>query len=346
MVKYSVMDLFCGVGGFSLGFQEEGFDVKLGLDNWQISLDTFKRNHDFASVLCEDVTLIKDNYYKKLKNNIDVIIAGPPCQGFSMSGKREVGDKRNNLFKEVIRAVKLVDPKIVIIENVVGLLSMKTEDGIFVKDLIIKELDKCGYSADYKVLNAVNYGVPQARKRVIFIGTKNSKIVFPREVSKKIIVGDALGNVPNVNKEFYLSPETKYQKEMASAENVIFNHVPMKHNPAVLKRISFVPKGGNWQDIPKDIYNVGGIHSNNYRRLDPTKPSITMKHATKSMIIHPKFNRVITVREAARLQSFPDNFVFEGTVTEQHQQLANAVPPLLGRAIAKAVKTMLGEIHE
>jgi DNA (cytosine-5)-methyltransferase 1 len=220
---------------------------------------------------------------------------------------------------------------------------MKTSEGVYVKDEIIEDLKELGYKADYQLLVASDYGVPQNRKRVIFIGRKNNGYQYPQVHPKKVGVGEALSNIPDTDKEEYLPPENSFQKLMSNGKSKIFNHEPMNHSEPVLNRIRHVPQGGNWQDIPPKVYNVGGNHSNNYRRLDPNEPSITIKHATKSMIISPYFDRVITAREAARLQSFPDDFVLEGTKFEQHQQLANAVPPLLGVAIAKSVRRYLDE---
>lgn len=342
--KLNVADLFCGIGGFTKGFEKAGFNVVFGLDNWDIALKTFKKNHGGAESLNQDIKDVPNFFYENYNGKIDVIIAGPPCQGFSMSGKRDINDKRNTLFEEVIRAVRIIQPRIVLIENVVGLLSMKNPNGKFIKDIIKEKLEKVGYQTEYKILNSSDYGVPQSRKRVVFIGSKIGKVGFPEEEKIKVTVGDALGNIPDYPQKKYTEPDTPFQKLMADGEKVIYNHEPMNHNKGVLNRIKHVPKGGNWQNIPKEIYNVGGEHSNNYRRLDPSKPSITLKHATKSMIIHPKFNRVVTAREVARLQSFSDSFVIEGTVSEQHQQLANAVPPLLALEIAKKIKQKLEEI--
>lgn len=341
--KYNVIDLFCGIGGFSKGFQMEGFDIKIGIDNWPVALETFKRNHDGVKAVLEDLTELPDTFYKEIPYKIDVIIAGPPCQGFSMAGRREVEDIRNKLFMEVIRAAKLLNPEVVIIENVSGILSMKNNNGELVKDRIIKDLKSLGYHAKYQLLIASDYGVPQSRKRVIFVATKQDTFKYPSPNGFGMTVGKALSNIPDVGEEEYLPPENKFQELMSNGFTKIYNHEAMRHNEAVLNRIRHVPPGGNWKDIPPHIYNVGGEHSNNYRRLDPNKPSITIKHATKSMIISPYFDRVITAREAARLQSFPDDFILEGTKFEQHQQLANAVPPILGREIAKSVKEYLNE---
>lgn len=346
MSKPKVADLFCGIGGFSKGFEKAGFEIVFGLDNWKIALETFKNNHKTAEVIEADVKNIPDSFYEKYKGKIEVIIAGPPCQGFSMAGKRDVNDKRNTLFEDALRAVRIVQPKIVLIENVVGLLSMVNPDGELVRDLIQSKLAELGYETEYKILNASDYGVPQARKRVVFIGSKIGKIGFPEEEKEKVTVGDALGNIPDCSENKYLSPKTKFQKLMADGETSVHNHKAMSHNDEVLRRIGYVPEGGNWQDIPSEYYNVGGEHSNNYRRLDSSKPSITLKHATKSMIIHPKFNRVITAREVARLQSFPDSFIISGSAFEQHQQLANAVPPLLAYAIGKHVYSKLNQKEE
>jgi DNA (cytosine-5)-methyltransferase 1 len=353
-MKLTVGDLFCGVGGFSKGFENAGFQILFGIDMWKPALETFKNAHRNTDAILKDITKLDDSFFRNYKNKIDVIIAGPPCQGFSMSGKRNTSDERNTMYEEVARMVSVINPKIILLENVVGLLSMKSMKGHYVKDLIYKRFESLGYSVEHRILDASDYGVPQGRKRVIFICSKIGKLSFPESTHsekpyktlegnlkrKKITVGDALGNLPDVGKEFYYSPKTEYQN-MMSLEKKIFNHEKMNHNTEVMKRISLVPPGGNWKDIPKQFYNVGGEHSNNYRRLDSEKPSVTIKHAIKSMIIHPKYNRVITVREAARLQSFDDSFLFYGSKSDQHQQLANAVPPLLGYVLANHIKKFL-----
>lgn len=344
--KPTVIDLFCGIGGFSKGFEMAGFDVLFGIDNWDIAIETFQANHKNTKGILADLTELEDEFFEEYKDKIDVIIAGPPCQGFSMCGKREIGDKRNELFQEVVRAVQIINPKIVIIENVVGLLSMENIDGEDVKQLIVSQLEDLGYSTRYKILDASEHGVPQRRKRVFFIGSRIGDIEFPQPKSKKVTVNDALSNIPDTGSEYYEKPTNEFQEIMADGEEKIYNHDAMRHNEKVLKRIENVPQGGNWKDIPPEIYDVGGTHSNNYRRLDPNKPSITIKHAIKSMIIHPTYNRVITAREAARLQSIPDSFIIKGNKTAQHQQLANAVPPLLGYTIGKQIINKLDDIKE
>jgi DNA (cytosine-5)-methyltransferase 1 len=334
-----VIDLFCGIGGFSYGFlMTDKFEVVLGADVWDVALKTFENNHKGTNLLNVDLTELPDTYWKDINIECDVIIAGPPCQGFSMSGKRQSDDERNSLFKEVVRAAKALEPKFIVIENVVGLLSMRNQDGVYIKEIIYKEFEKIGYKVKHKILNAADYLVPQARKRVIFIASKNYDINFPEPIVNKesyTNVEQAISNIPN-NGIYYENPKSEYQRIMSGNKFILNNEKP-NHNEIVIKRMKSIPIGGNWQNIPPELGDGGGKHSNNYRRLDPNKPSITIKHATKSMIIHPNFNRGLTVRETARLQSFDDNFVLTGSKSDQHQQLANAVPPLLGKAIAETI---------
>lgn len=338
--KLRVIDLFCGIGGFSYGFEmTKKFEVVVGADIWDVALNTFKTNHKKTLLIHEDLTKMDEHYWDKYKGTIDVIIAGPPCQGFSMSGKRQIGDKRNSLFEEVVRITSVVQPKYVVIENVVGLLSMTNNEGDDIKELIKKELNALGYNVEYKVLNAAEYGVPQARKRVVFLISKNYPLVYPKPMlteDKFITVGDALGNV-DPDGDYYLEAKTPYQKLMKGKTSFIYNHERRQSNALVTKRMSHIPEGGNWKDIPKELGTGGGVHSNAYKRLDSSKPSVTIKHAAKAMIIHPWRNRILTVREVARLQSFDDDFVLTGSGSDQHQQLANAVPPLLGKAIAEQI---------
>ena len=340
-MKYRIIDLFCGIGGFSYGFEmTKKFETILGVDFWDVALSTFSRNHPKTNVVQGDVTKLENSFFEEYAGKADVVIAGPPCQGFSMSGKRDVFDVRNSLFHEVVRIVSVVQPKVVVIENVVGLLSMVTPDGKAVKDEIENDLRALGYEVQHKVLLASDYGVPQNRKRVIFIASKKNNIVYPLPtVEKPVTVGDALGNIPE-NEKLYTVPQNEYQKMMSGRPDIL-NHNPIKHASLIVKRMHSVPQGGNWQDIPLELGQGGGVHSNNYRRLKWDEPSITIKHVSKSMIIHPIFDRTPTIREVARIQSFDDNFEILGTIYNQHQQLANAVPPLLGKAIADSVYKML-----
>lgn len=341
MGPFKVLDLFSGCGGFSLGFKQAGFEISGCVDKWGDALETLEENKNGVGTFKKDLRNAGDSFFEKFAD-VDAVTAGPPCQGFSMVGTRDPDDDRNNLFKEVIRAAEIISPEVLVIENVPGLLSMTTPDGREVKDVVINEIEGLGYKCNTAKLTASDYGVPQNRERVFFLAHKKGYMDFPDPVTgDPVTVGDALGNLPKAGENRCGEPECDYQKKMTRDDRKVFNHKKINHGERVVKRMSFVPQGGNWRDVPDEYYQVGGKHSNNYRRLDSDEPSITIKHATKSMIIHPEFDRGLTVREVARIQSFPDDFVFKGAKSSQHQQLANAVPPLLSYHLAEHIKKYL-----
>jgi len=353
MRKYAVLDLFAGCGGLALGFHSNNaFSIKLANDIWEPARDTYTFNFPNVPFILDDIkNLTKDVVDNYFENGVDIIIGGPPCQGFSMCGSRNIEDARNTLFYEYARLVGELQPYLFIMENVKGILSMKNPDGNMVIDEVKKEFSKKGYNVDFRILNSKNYGVPQARERVILVGTRNDlngEFDYPKVTfSKPNTVKDALVGLPNetsldgelnfLQKNSYLQQLNKLLKNDSVK---IYNHEIPNHNWDIVNRMSYVPQGGNWQNIP-DEFRVGGIHSNAYRRLKDDEPSVTIKHAYKSMIIHPNYDRCLSIREVARLQSFPDNFIFKNSKTSQYQQLANAVPPLFSKALAKSVEDYL-----
>lgn len=350
-MKYSVLDLFAGCGGFANGFKTTGdFQINLANDIWEPAQETYLYNNPQTPFILDDIkNLREDVFLKYFPEGVDVIIGGPPCQGFSMCGARDINDERNDLFYEYARIVSYTRPYIFIMENVKGLLSMKNKKGFSVIESIVDEFSKLGYNIKYTVLNSKYYNVPQSRERVIIVGTRadlpdNYEYPKPQLREDQIFtVADALAGLSDtdsINGELTLGNLTGKYLELVRGDGKIYNHEVPTHNNNVVKRMKFVPQGGNWQDIP-EVYRAGGIHSNAYRRLNSTMPSVTIKHAYKSMIIHPIYNRCLSIREVARIQSFNDNYIFRNTKTSQYQQLANAVPPNLAKALAISVKNYL-----
>lgn len=350
---YTVLDLFAGCGGLSSGFTNDlGFNINLANDIWKPAKETYTFNHPTIPFILDDIknlsSSILNNYFP---NGVDVIIGGPPCQGFSMCGTRDINDDRNKLFYEYARIVDLTQPYIFIMENVKGLLSMKNKLGNLIINVIEEVFDGIGYNIKYEVLNSKYYGVPQSRERVIIVGTRkdiSNKFEYPKKCSRFISVGEALeGLTKKSSKEGELLIEkysNDYVKTLIKSKK-IYNHEIPVHKEDVVRRMSYVPPGGNWANIPKE-YRVGGTHSNAYKRLDDKLPSVTIKHAYKSMIIHPWENRCLSVREVARLQSFDDDFIFKDSKTSQYQQLANAVPPKLSKCLAISTKEFLDNIYK
>lgn len=348
MKKLKVVDLFSGCGGFSYGFEMAGFDVRLGVDNEKIALDTFKLNHKNSDVLLAD--LHEDSSISQITNKvkkIDIIIAGPPCQGFSLTGSRKKEDKRNKLFYSVFKLAKVSKPQAIVIENVPGLATLY--DGK-AKDEIIKQFKALGYSSNFKVLYAPEFGVPQIRKRIFFVGLKSDKTFeFPNPVLKESEFNTcsiALSDLPDTTEfenectfNYPTPPKNDFQRMMRKGSEGIKNHIGTKHTQMVIDVISQVPEGGNYKDLPPGVGESRKFNEA-WTRYHSQKPSKTIDTGHRNHF-HYKYNRIPTVRENARLQSFPDKFVFLGTKTQQYRQVGNAVPPLLGYHIAKQLLKFL-----
>lgn len=344
--KYTVLDLFCGCGGLSYGFMQAGFKILLGIDTNEIALNTYKVNHPESQVLCKDIEKANINEIRELIGNkeIDIIIGGPPCQGMSLSGPRKFDDPRNRLYLSYIHMVEVIRPKAFVIENVPGLV------GLFkgqIKTNIIERLSALGYNVNFKILNSSEYGVPQARRRVIFVGVQKGYFDFNTLHKRDEITCEmALSDLPpletelgNEKMEYASEPLNDYQEIMRKGSKEVLNHIAAKHSDHVKHIISLVPDGGNYKDLPEEYRTTRNFHVAWTRfRSDRPAPTIDTGHRHH---FHYKYNRVPTVRECARLQSFPDTFVFTGNKTQQFLQVGNAVPPILAQTIAEALKNNL-----
>lgn len=346
MSTLNVLDLFCGAGGLSYGFECAGFDILLGIDNDAKALETFELNHKGSKSICGDITQI--NYEDHIKplldgKQIDVIIGGPPCQGMSLSGPRKFDDPRNKLYLSYIRLVKEIQPKAFVIENVPGLVGLF---GGQIKDSIIEKFTEMGYHIEYKILCSADYGVPQSRKRVVFVGTKVGSFEYPAINPNVVTCSMALSDLPALEdelgeevSEYATLPQNHYQQLMRRRSDVVLNHVAASHSDKVKKIIALVPDGGNYKNLPEEYRKSRNFHVA-WTRFASNKPAPTIDTGHRHHF-HYKYNRVPTVRECARLQSFPDDFKFLGNKTQQFRQVGNAVPPLMAQAIAEQVKKML-----
>lgn len=342
MKSYNVIDLFCGCGGLSYGFEKAGFNILLGIDNDKIALNVFEHNHNGSKSICGDITELNYSDIKNLigEKKIDIIIGGPPCQGMSLSGPRKFDDPRNKLYLSYIRFVEQIRPKAFVIENVPGLVSLFKGQ---IKDSIIERLTNLGYNVQYHILCASDYGVPQSRKRVVFIGLKDKSFNFNSIIKKELVTCKmALSDLPPLINELGEDPaeyetevQNEYQKIMRENSEKVRNHIAAAHSEKVKHIISLVPDGGNYKDLPEEYIKSRNFHVA-WTRFCSYKPAPTIDTGHRHHF-HYKYNRVPTVRECARLQSFPDDFVFEGNKTQQFRQVGNAVPPLMAQAIAEAL---------
>lgn len=354
----NVIDLFCGCGGFSKGFEQAGFDVRLGIDIWQDAVTTFKANFPNAATITEDISILTGDDILAVAgmtaDEVDVIIGGPPCQGFSLSGKRLLDDPRNNLYKSFVRIVESIQPKAFVMENVPGLVKLFNGQ---VKEQVIEDFTNIGYMVKMRQLRACDFGVPQARTRVFFVGISKDKIknptyIFPTEThgpNKKpyVTCKDALSDLDFIGDtqvladedEYVLPATSEYQKIMRSHSDKLLNHVATIHTEKTRRIIGMVPDGGNYKDLPQELWSTRKVNIA-WTRMNSMKPCFTIDTGHNHHF-HYRANRVPTVRESARIQSFPDDFRFIGIKTSQLKQVGNAVPPLLAQAIAESIITTL-----
>lgn len=344
--KHYLVDLFSGCGGLSHGFEQAGFECIIGVDHDAPALQTFAKNHPNATPMKFDLSDSSsiDLIASEVGNReVKVIVAGPPCQGFSLTGSRNENDKRNKLFYSVFRLAEQIKPKYIVIENVQGIANLYQGRARFA---ILNEFKRLGYSSSEKLMFAPDYGVPQIRKRMFFVGRYGeTAFSFPHpthEPKDYITCEEAIGDLPSLEKNLgsecssYLKkPSSKYQKEMRKGSSRLYNHVGTRHTQVVISVIQQVPEGGNYKNLPPGVGDSRRFNEA-WTRYHSQKPSKTIDTGHRNHF-HYKWDRVPTARENARLQSFPDRFVFVGPKTQQYKQIGNAVPPLLGMVLGSQI---------
>jgi len=340
------VDAFCGAGGLTLGLSEAGWLPTLAFDKWSDAIATHTENLPGHPALAADITNSRQvsAALAKLEDRPDWIVGGPPCQGYSTVGKRIREDERNRLFLAYRDLVKFVAPPGFVLENVLGLRDMS-----FV-DAVKSAFTEAGYHVTAMVLRAADYGVPQLRRRVVFVGHREDRFFAgPRRTHDEhsyVSVDDAIGDLPPVEPgteatRYSLRPTTAFQKDMRRESQVIQGHRAVKHPERLIEAISHIPDGGNRLHIPDHLQPTSGFH-NSYSRLASWKPAVAvtqnMAKPSGTRCIHPRQDRGLTTREGARLQSFPDRFHFSGGAVSQRLQVANAVPPLLAETLGRALE--------
>lgn len=354
--NFIILDLFSGAGGFSYGMEKnQHFKTAIALDFNEQALLTFKHNMPEATTIVGDITNndIKQEVIKlSKKENVNMIIGGPPCQGFSLKGKKlGLDDPRNYLFKEYLNFVEKLKPEVFIIENVKSLLS--TSAGWF-KNQIINKVKQLGYFVECGVLTASDFGVPQSRQRAIFICSKNKRIYLPSPKNiKKVTVKDAIYDLAYLNssegefeQEYITKPTSEYQKEMRKGSKKLYNHKASNHSELAIKKLEMIPPESGKEHLPKELLGKQQFNGTWGRlKWDSVSPTIDTRFDASSNGTnnHPFLNRAITPREAARIQSFDDKFVFIGSKVHIRTQIGNAVPPLLAKAIADEIYKEVGE---
>lgn len=346
-MKPKVIDLFSGVGGLSLGFEQKGFEVVLANEYDESIAKAYKENHKFTKMVVGDITSLDlQKIFGSYKGKVEVVIGGPPCQGFSQKGQRKtIHDERNFLFEYFVKVVNLVKPHYFVMENVPNLLT--AEKGFF-KNEIIELFKPMGYLLKMGILNAADYGVPQNRRRAVIIGKLNADAPeLPNPKDTKVTIWDAISDLAYLesgegeeSQSYINESQSQYQKQLRGSSDILYNHIVTKHSKLALERLALIPPNAGKEVLPKE-HLTKSIFSGTWTRMrkDEISVTITTRFDTPSSgkFTHPFLNRAITVREAARIQSFPDDFKFVGNKGSQMKQVGNAVPPLLAGAIAEVI---------
>ena len=399
--KLTVFDLFAGAGGFGLGFEQAGFEVSLSLEMDAWACDTLRQNHPDMTIIQTDIRDFSNPQVIKAVSKIrpDIIIGGPPCQGFSIAGpaQKDLKDPRNTLFKDFAKWIEVLEPKSFVMENVKGLLSRRNSDGENVVEIMKRTFADLGYFVEVWTLNSAEYGVPQIRERIFIVGhQKGSEIGKPpvthtfnkmisnngnltlfeeQNLKPALTLWDAISDLPELTagkgeeEQVYNSePETSYQELLRNSSEMLYNHVAMQHSKRLVERFKHIKWGESSSDVPTEHSArkrngngdlSGKVYDQNNRRLHPQKPSHTIAASFYANFVHPYQDRNLTAREGARIQSFPDSYKFMGKKTVvshkllqreerfeekflcQYNQIGNAVPPLLAKAVAAHLKEKL-----
>lgn len=343
----TVIDLFAGVGGLSLGFEMAGFEVVLANEFDKSIADAYIENRPGTKMIVQDITKLPiEETFGPYAGRTTAVIGGPPCQGFSQKGQRKsINDPRNFLFRYYYEVVRRVKPKYFVIENVPNLLT--TEGGYF-KEEIIDLFSGIGYAVSCGVLCAADFGVPQDRHRTCIIGRLGDTLVsLPEPNGVHTTIWDAISDLSYLEsgegaeiQDYRFPPQSAYQRMLRAGSDELYNHVATRHSKVTLERLRMIPPERGREMLPAE-HLTKSIYSGTWCRMkkDDIAKTITTRYDTPSSgeFTHPYLNRAITTREAARIQSFPDTFHFFGTKSSQMKQVGNAVPPLLGKAVAECI---------
>lgn len=350
-MRYGI-DIFSGAGGLSLGAEMAGIRIDTAIEINPYAAKTFQRNHKGTKVLQGDIQKIDPKALHGNGKSVFVIMGGPPCQGFSMSNTRtrNMKNEKNFLFLEFVRFVQEIRPEWFVLENVWGITNINEGKTQLMIEDCFRSIE--GYdNITSSVLLASDYGVPQNRNRFFMVGNRlGIDFKFPERHTAKVTVDEAISDLPSLQNGEMLEEATytlsleeasKYEQLMRKGSDKARQNYVSRNNDLVIERYKYIGQGQNWRAIPDSLMlnyaDKGRCHSGIYKRLKADQPSVVISNYRKSMLIHPYEDRGISVREAARLQSFPDTFIFEGPLMHIQQQIGNAVPPLLAKAVFQQI---------
>lgn len=343
------VDLFAGAGGMSLGAQQAGVTVVEAVELNRYAAATYRCNFPGVNLVQDCITRYQPEQSLRDLRPL-VVFGGPPCQGFSTSNQRTRSSENpmNWLFLEFVRIVQILTPNYIVFENVKGI--SETEGGRFLSALTTS-LTTIGYNIRTVTLTASDFGVPQTRSRLFVLGSLDGVPAVPvGRVSPPITLREALSDLPDLENGAHTDvlpykgrPNSSYARQLRKRKKKCSGHLVSTNSPSILERYKYIAAGGNWKSIPERLManytDASRCHTGIYRRLKWDEPASVIANFRKNMLVHPSQDRGLSIREAARIQSFPDSFNFQGSIGFQQQQLGNAVPPLLARQIFETLHT-------
>jgi DNA (cytosine-5)-methyltransferase 1 len=346
--KPKAIDIFSGPGGLSLGFKLAGYKIGVAVEMNANAAETYRKNHPDTVVLEKSAVNVSADEIVEICGMPEIVIGGPPCQGFSWANTqtRNTQHPGSAVSWHFVRLVEEINPNVFVMENVIGFMRI---DGGKVFEEFKSRFQKAGYYVQHLRLNSENFGVPQKRDRVFLIGTRNKFEIKLSAIWSKHTVYDAISDLPPILEgeggavmvEYGGPTQSEYQEWARKESEKVYNHVTTQSKKYMIERFRHIPQGGNWRSIPEELMlnyaDLSNVHSLIYRRLKWHEVAPTVTNVRKSVTIHPRDHRIISVREAARLQSFPDTYRFSGGLMHIQQQVADAVPPLLAKAVGECI---------
>ena len=362
--KYNIIDLFCGAGGGSIGVERHNrTNTLFALDFWKPAVDSYNYNLK-NKALNMDIHNLNESKIKELigDNKCDIVLGSPPCQGFSLqarykyrqSGEHNQGmEHKNHLFLEFLRVVNILKPKVVVMENVKGILSMKNKEGELILDNIIKAYNEIGYYVKYKIIECEKLGLPQTRHRVIFLASNDKNLFnmleYPQYVNKNTNIREAIMDIPDKDNFYQIELEntTDYIKSLRNKNDILIDNITNNTTKIVKDRIKCIKTRMYMGCLPNGHpLKTKAKFTNSYRRENENNLLGTISNICKTMLIHPKYDRIYTIREGMRLQNFPDSFILQGTIQEKYLMVANAIPPILTEKVFENIFKVLDKYYE
>lgn len=365
MKTYNIVDLFCGCGGGAVGIERLGrTNTLFAIDFWKPAVDSYNYNLGNKAIQM-DIHSLDEQKIKELigEKQCDILIGSPPCQGFSIQNRHKYKnsdgtinndmEQKNHLFIEFLRVANILQPKVIVMENVKGILSMKNEFGNLVFNDILQAFKEIGYNLKFKIIKCEELGLPQTRHRVILLASNNenifNKLEFPKDMGNRTSIGKAIIDIPEFGNDYRYNLDKcfSYIKSLRNENDILIDNITNNTTNIVKERIKLIKTGMCMKDLPNDEpLKIKAKFNNSYKRESMGSLIETISNIAKNILIHPYYDRIYTIREGLRLQNFPDKYILQGSIQDKYLMIANAIPPLLTENVVRGIIDVLDDIEK